>query len=414
MAKKTTQDDEKKYFAIDQAEEFLRDQFLLRHNTIENSIEAAPIDFESQFDEVNLDEIHRQMQKKGIKFGLENIKSLLRSSFVEKFNPIQDYFDNLPKYNEGIEPDYIKKLCSYFTVDHHADFVYHLRKHLVRTVACALNPNYYNKQCFTLIGRQNDGKTSFIRWLVPAQLSKYLAENISVDKDSRISLCQNFIINIEELATMQRSDINSLKALFSMEYVKERPPYGAKVQRFVRIASFFASANETQFLTDHTGNVRWVCFRIENINFQYSKELEPDRIWAQAYALWQSNKFVFDLTRDDVKENEKRNNQFQVQTVEMDLIAQYYAVPTDEEIKIRSDIQFKTATDIAAELVRQTENRIKIFPQNIGKAMAKLGFERVSKRKGANPVYGYYVKENKLEISEISENGIGKEYEPTF
>ena len=63
-------------------------------------------------------------------------------------------------------------------------FLYHFRKWLVRTVNCAPEPDYFNKQCLVLVHpQQNSGKSTWCRFLSPPTRSKYFAEDMTTDKD---------------------------------------------------------------------------------------------------------------------------------------------------------------------------------------------------------------------------------------
>ena len=165
---------------------------------------------DTDFKELNADQIHRQIQKKGVNFSLGSLKSLLRSDFVIDYNPFIKYFESLDKWQNN-DPDYIQELSDHVKVKERERFDYHFKKHLVRTVACALKEGSVNKQCFTLIGGQNAGKSTFVRFLCPQKLGEYIAENIGTDKDSLIALSENLIINLDELATLSKYEINSLK-----------------------------------------------------------------------------------------------------------------------------------------------------------------------------------------------------------
>ena len=46
-----------------------------------------------------------------------------------------------------------------------------------------------------------------------------MTENISFDKDSLIALIENFIINLDELATFTRVEINALKSILSKSFI---------------------------------------------------------------------------------------------------------------------------------------------------------------------------------------------------
>jgi len=50
----------------------------------------------------------------------------------------------------------------------------------------------------------------------------------------------------------------------------------------------------SEFLTDSTGSVRWLCFKIHSINHDYNnyitgvQEVNIDDGWSQAYALYRA------------------------------------------------------------------------------------------------------------------------------
>ena len=120
---------------------------------------------------------------------------------------------------------------------------------LVRTIACALLDGVFNKQAFILVHeKQNSGKSTFCRWLCPDILKNYIAENISTDKDSHIALCENLLINMDELSTLGKSEINTLKSLFSKDTIKVRRPFEKKAISVARRASFIGSTNNSEFL----------------------------------------------------------------------------------------------------------------------------------------------------------------------
>ena len=142
---------------------------------------------------------------------------------------------------------------------------------LVRSIACALLEYVFNKQVFVLVGAgQNTGKSTFCRWLCPPFLSDYITEYINTDKDGLIVLATNFLINMDELATLSKTEINSLKSLISKDKINVRLPFARRTSVHPRRANFIGSTNNDEFLTDETGSVRWLCFEIEGtLNFDY-------------------------------------------------------------------------------------------------------------------------------------------------
>ena len=64
---------------------------------------------------------------------------------------------------------------------------------------------------------------------------------------------------------MRPAELNQLKAMVTMPYVNERAAYGRNKERHPHIASFCGTGNNVQFLTDPTGNRRWLPFEVSQI-----------------------------------------------------------------------------------------------------------------------------------------------------
>ena len=94
----------------------------------------------------------------------------------------------------------------------HEQFIYHFKKWCIRAVKCTTIDGYFNKQAFILTDdgkAQNMEKSTWCRNLCPEALKNYIAEDMGVsDKDSRLLLCKNFLINLDELAALARKEIN--------------------------------------------------------------------------------------------------------------------------------------------------------------------------------------------------------------
>ena len=64
----------------------------------------------------------------------------------------------------------------------------------------------------------------------------------------------------------------------------------------------------SSFLNDETGSVRWLCFELKGrIDFAYSKEVDINKVWSQAYHLdYSDHTFNAELFISDIQENEDR------------------------------------------------------------------------------------------------------------
>ncbi|TAF43506.1 MAG: hypothetical protein EAZ64_08895 [Sphingobacteriales bacterium] len=369
-------------------ERYLLAYYDFRFNTIKLDIEIKP---KSKKDWVSLNEnsLYIEMQKKGINISIEKLLSILKSDFVPHFNPLHQYFNDLPLWKHG-DKDYISELANFVKASHQDQFNYHLKKWLVRSVKCAQIADYFNKQAFVLVhSSQNSGKSTWCRFLCPPALSEYIAEDISNDKDARILLCKNFLINLDELAVLSRQEINSLKSYFSKTQINERLPYDRKNSIINRTCSFIGSTNMDEFLSDDTGSVRWLCFIIKSISWEYKKVVDINRVWSQALALANDINFESELSIDDINANEIRNKDFEILTPEKALIVKHIEKPT-----INNPGEFCTATDIEIHL-RHWSNLTRLNSVGVGRAMRTLGYEK-SKCGG---ISGYYVIKKTVPLS---------------
>ena len=321
--------------------------------------------------------IHLHREK--INISPQVLKTYLRSHFVQRINPLIEYFESLTTWNGK---DHIKKYASYINTDDNELFYIQLLKWAVRAVKTVFIDEGINKHALVLEGGQNYGKSYYLNYLCPKALTKYLYTNLGVGKDERIKLAKALIINIEELDIMGKNDINAIKALISQVSINERLPYAEKSTLLYRTCSFVASTNRAEFLCDDTGSVRWIIFSvIQKIDFSYSEEFNIDDFWSQAYHIFKNQKdFKSELSTEEIRINEQRNERFTIQTIENEYVLKFYAISEDIA-------DFRTSTEIVSDLsiMGQRLSNVKI-----GSALTKYGFQKIKHSK--RQVYGYLAK----------------------
>jgi len=377
---------EKKLYQVDTAtntifdriRKYLAKKYQLRFNEIALEFEIKTEN--GDWTELNLNSLYIELTQAGINIAFNKLEILMRSHLISIFNPFENYFQNLEKWDGE---NHIQRLISFVKTTDTEPFQIHFEKWLTRSVFCALKRGYINKQCFVFYNtKQNSGKTSFLRFLIPPSLEKYYTEDIGVDKDGLIALCKNFIINIDELSVMSKTDVNILKAFISKNTVNARLPYDRKSSLMFRTSSFCGSTNRSDFLTDETGSVRWIIFEVLEIDFGYSKEININQIWAQAYYnAFERKNYNPELTAEDLIENEKRNEKFKQVSLEQEILISHF-----EKSENKND--FLTATEIM--LAMSNALGVRMNNVKIGKALTALNFERIKHSK--KQVYGYLIK----------------------
>ena len=194
------------------------------------------------------------------------------------------------------------------------------------------------------------------------------------------------ILNYDELDSANKADIAKLKSYFSIGDFQERKNFDIFDEAYTRIGSFFGSTNRTDFLTDETGNVRWLCMEIDGIDFAYKQNVDIDKVWAQAYYLL-VNGYPYQMTKDEISYSEKINSKFLKSSYEMELIREHYTQGTETDHEV-----FMTAAKIVDDL--QAGRTTKIIYEKVGKALSMLGYEvkRKYDKEKRNTVNGYFLK----------------------
>ena len=364
---------------FDRTLKYLNAKYSLRFNTISLEFEIKRTS-DKKWSDLNLNSLFIELAQSGIDIPVNKLEILVRSHLIDQYNPISEYFESLEQWDGE---DHIKNLCSYVKTNNDNAFLYHMEKWFTRAVLCALEKEKINKHCLVLANTiQNSGKSTYLRFFIPRKLMNYLSEDIGLDKDSRIKLCKNLIINLDELSILAKADINSLKAFISKTHINERLPYARKAEYLERICSFVGSTNKTDFLTDESGSVRWIIFEVtEKINFNYSMEINIDKVWSQAYFnAYKRKGFNPELTLADISENEKRNERFTQMTLEQEMVNKFFELSDNLE-------EFKTATEVMMDLSTQG---IRLNHLKIGRALSSFKFPRV--KHPQRQIYGYLIR----------------------
>lgn len=319
----------------------------------------------------------------------KTITTILTSQFVDKWNPIEEYFNSLPQWDGA---DHIGALANHIRTDDQEFWVEQFRKSLVRMIACAFG-HYINRIVMTLVQEaQESGKSSFIRFLSPPELIPYFKESpMDHDKDTEIALTENFIWNLEELADLNKKQVADMKAIVSMDIIKRRRSYGHNEISMRRIVNFWGSTNKTEFLVD-TQNTRWLCFNILSINHDYHntqtgvRNIDINKVWAQAYHLFKTG-FQYTLSAAEREKRDRNNQHFESMPEEKQMIIRYFKPSR----KIDPGSKFMANFEIREHLHQHTSAKTRVSDHNIARSMKQLGFVQETQRYQGKASRGYWV-----------------------
>lgn len=163
-----------------------------------------------------------------------------------------------------------------------------LRRWLISCAAGLLHKGFWTKGVLTLHGAQDLGKTSWFRRLVPAELGAF-REGVSLDstnKDSVMTAVSHWIVELGELESTLRRDMENLKAFISQTTDRLRRPYDRVDSEYPRRTVFCASVNSQKFLKDDTGNGRFWVIEVQAV--KHDHDVDMQQLWAEVMSIYKA------------------------------------------------------------------------------------------------------------------------------
>ena len=356
------------------------------------------------------------------------VMTALQSDLIPDVHPLREYILSLPPFTPD-QPDWIDWVASQVRIaDSASSGVQELRssgvtseqarsatepsepltsgssadalwracfkKWFVAMVASWMRDDIVNHQVLVLIGKQGIYKTTWLEHLIPPHLRAYackLANSSDLNKDERLRIAEFGLISLDEIDSMNSRELNQLKSIITATDVNERAAYAYTKERRVRLASFCASGNRRDFLTDITGNRRWLPFEVESIQSPFTTILPYERMYAQAWALAQDPFFSYWFDLDEIEVLEQHNQHFRDESNEEQLLDVYFAVPPTDA----TNAKFLTTAEISERLIYYGNIKKPMSLSRLGVLLSQKGF--LSIRKGTPQRRGWIIYERESE-----------------
>ena len=262
------------------------------------------------------------------------------------------------------------------------------KKWFVAMVASWMKDEVVNHTVLVLVGRQGIFKTTWLDNLIPPELRAYSSKlplSGQITKDDRLRLCENAMLNIDELDAICGREMNIVKSLLTSTDVNERAAYGRLKERRVRLASFCASTNNREFLTDITGNRRWLPFEVESIQNPFHAIIPYEQLYAQAVYLIEQGWYMYWFDLEEIEELEKHNEEFRAMENEEQLIPILFDIPAEGKG------EFMTTAEISDKLVSYGGIKKPMSIRQLGMLLAKRGFQKKQVYLSGSNVRGWIV-----------------------
>lgn len=369
---------------------YLNDNYEFRYNEFTKRPEIRKKDGDGKFeffDERSFDNLWTTIQ---VDFGMNvndaDLRKIIGSMKVSSdYNPMRDFILSLPKWDRVDRfPEFLRRV-QLKDESIRVHFLNTFKKWFVALVASIVDDASYNENCLVFTGNQGVGKTRFFTSLIPYELRLhylFVGNFDPRDKDQMEYLGTKILIILDEMGTLNRTDNETMKTVMSTRYITLRRAFGRAPLQFYRHASFCGSINDDQFLTDQTGNRRWLPFAIYDI--EKAEDYDIKLLYSQALAMFKEGfRTYFDA--DEIRQIEKYNEDFRHRPAEEELILMNYRVPNDADFKKGYGVKFLTTTDIMHSLASRDDYRKMnvndTVLKRIARSLKKLGFKQISKRR---------------------------------
>lgn len=372
----------KKQLATIRLQEFLNRRYELRRNVVTNTLEYRVRDgFDFSFHELtkyDRNTIKHEAALEGIEAFDGEINGYIESNYTPRYNPIEDYIDNLAEWDGKDRIDALAALVP----TNNPNWTKLFRRWFFSMVAhwMDIDHQHANSTAPILIGQQGYRKSTFCRILLPPELRIFFTDSLDFrsKQDAERYLTRFLLINIDEFDQLSEAQFAFVKHLFQKPVVNMRRMYSDAIAQQRRYASFIGTSNRQEVLRDPTGSRRYLCVEV-TAPIHTETPIDYGQLYAEAVTLIRKGERYW-LNDEDEALLRETNSSFEAQTP-LEMLLQDTFIPVEENVE-------------GAELLKITEimetvshhhsfNRKQMNSLvHLGRALTKLGFHPKRKKTG--------------------------------
>lgn len=340
--------------------QLLKSRYDFRYNTVMKFVEYMPKEkgwYGYQPVEPRVQKrMTLEVQLADIRVSIKDVRNFLESDYIKNYNPIDEYLFQC--YDKWDGKDHIRALARTVPTanPHWADWFYTWFLGMVDQWRGYSHRQYGNSVAPLLISKQGYNKSTFCRRLLPPELQWGYSDNLILSEKRQVyqAMAQFMVINLDEFNQISpQVQQGFLKNLIQLPTLKYKPPYGSHVMEFPRLASFIATSNMKDILSDPSGNRRFIGVELTG-PIDVSVRPNYQQLFAQALsALNNGEKSYFDAQQ--VKLIMKSNSQFEI----IQPIDQYFLLYF-ELVEDEKEGEYLTAAEIFDYLKKQIGSSLKV------------------------------------------------------
>ena len=340
--------------------EFLCKKYDFRYNSVMKFTEYRPKDKDywgyQPVDARVQKRMTLEVQLANIRVSIKDVRNYLESDLLSTYNPVEDFLFKCAGKWDG--KDYIRALARTVPTDnpYWEDWFYTWFLAMVNQWRSYSHRKYGNSVAPLLISKQGYNKSTFCRSLVPPELQWGYNDNLVLSEKRQVlqAMCQALLLNLDEFNQISpQVQQGFLKNIIQLPSVKMKPPYGSHVQEFPRMASFIATSNMEDILSDPSGNRRFLGVELTG-PIDVSQLPNYEQLYAQALAALQvGEKTYFDA--EQTKLIMASNRKFEVISPVDQYFNLYFDLTDDAKLG-----EYLTAAEIFQELKSHIGSSVKL------------------------------------------------------
>lgn len=264
------------------------------------------------------------------KYGLKSMEKIMEALTVvvnrNPFNPVIEYLESIKwdgkKHIENLLPDYLGVEKNKYSIEC-------MKLFMLGAINRAYCPGCKFDYMPVLVGEQGVGKSTFFKVL--AGNDNWYNDNFNTVEGDKAAekLRGMWMVELAELlATKKAKEVESIKAFLTSTVDSYRPPYGRRTEQRPRVCVFAGTTNNSHFLTDRTGNRRYlpliVCKkRVKKSLFKKEAMEEFKQAWGEALHIFRTENPELILSEDLQNVAQEMQNAFIEEDVRIGIIQEW-------------------------------------------------------------------------------------------
>lgn len=371
----------------------------------------------------------------GLKLSLATLQEIIFANWAEllhnkrytrpTFHPFTDYFyslkhdgkdhikqlfnalilDSVEVSTATLSPDTItelKKILPDGSIKN--GFVYwqkasyhYFKKWIIGIALQALTKNKCNAIMPIFTGATNRGKSTYLKYLLPPELSPYyIAGGVYpsvTNYETAVLLRSALLINFDdEPDSWAAHQWKNLKSMITIDRITYRAKYDKAPATYQRVCSFASTSNYPDLLNDPTGTRRFLILPVTDIQRFFWQQIDIDQVWAQVIKEAFTDNIPIELNKPELELLLQANSMFYEDNIEQQLLVQYLTPINETEAQAESgkpdyyqaahtltdigtNIVLMRELDILAYLTQRAEAGTKITTKGLRDALQKEAFK---------------------------------------